>query len=397
MKYSDFPDFEEINIDNLSGKNIEVTIQCTTYNQKDYIKKALDSFISQQFDRDFEVLIYDDASTDGTTEIVREYAGRYPDKIKALIALENTYVHPRNAEIRRKIRGDYSLGKYIAICEGDDFWTDNLKLQKQWEALEQHPECDMCACRADMVSEDGELAVGEIRPQEGDGILSQEKVIVGGSNYIATVGLFFRKTLFDYAMGFEIIKGSDYAWQIRGSLRGGIYYLDRSMAAYRRYARNSVTTKIYSDSEVRQSYNKLEIRILQTMDEETGGRYHDAVLRRLANYKISFYSQLSDRKEEVIKLVTQDQGKKYIWGNGRRGNALERLFQEEGIAIEGICDITDRLVGERTGYGNMICRADTVLEQADVIYASVSVAYKYLKDLGLKAKVINMQEYMPLN
>ena len=124
-----------------------VSVYCATYNHVPFIRQCLEGFVMQKTSFPFEVLIHDDASTDGTQDIVREYAVRYPDIIKPIYQKENqfskgvkiylTYVYPR------------VKGKYIAICEGDDYWTDPYKLQKQVDFLESHPDYVMCSSRWD--------------------------------------------------------------------------------------------------------------------------------------------------------------------------------------------------------------------------------------------------------
>ncbi|NOJ75676.1 glycosyltransferase [Empedobacter stercoris] len=117
--------------------NIEVSISCITYNHAPYIRQCLDGFLMQQCNFDFEILIHDDASTDGTQEIIREYQEKYPDIIKPLIQKENQWskgIRSMNATFNFP----RAQGKYIALCEGDDYWTDPLKLQKQVSFLERN-------------------------------------------------------------------------------------------------------------------------------------------------------------------------------------------------------------------------------------------------------------------
>lgn len=120
-----------------------VSICCVSYNHARFIRKCLDGFLMQQTDFSIEILIHDDCSTDGTTEIIREYEAKYPELIFPLYEEENQYQQGKAAEIDlynyRRARG-----KYIAYCEGDDYWTDPLKLQKQVDFMEAHPEYSVC-------------------------------------------------------------------------------------------------------------------------------------------------------------------------------------------------------------------------------------------------------------
>jgi glycosyltransferase involved in cell wall biosynthesis len=115
-----------------------VSINCVTYNHAPYIRQCLDGFLMQKTDFPIEVLIHDDASTDGTTDIIREYEKKYPDIIKPIYQTENQY--SKGVKISQTYQYPRTQGKYIALCEGDDYWTDPYKLQKQVDFLENNPE-----------------------------------------------------------------------------------------------------------------------------------------------------------------------------------------------------------------------------------------------------------------
>ena len=122
-----------------------VAIRCFTYNQAAYIRQCLDGFVMQRTDFAFVAIVHDDCSTDGTDDIVREYAQRYPHIIKPIFETENQYSKGDGSLSRIMTQACNNTGaKYIAMCEGDDYWTDPLKLQKQVDFLEKHPECSLC-------------------------------------------------------------------------------------------------------------------------------------------------------------------------------------------------------------------------------------------------------------
>ncbi|WP_139956340.1 glycosyltransferase family 2 protein [Flavicella sediminum] len=123
--------------------NVLVSVSCITYNHGKFIKQCLDGFVMQQTDFNFEVLIHDDASTDDTAEIIKEYQLKYPDLIKPIFQTINQY----SLGVKRfnvKFNLPRAKGKYLAMCEGDDYWTDPLKLQKQVDALENNLDCNLC-------------------------------------------------------------------------------------------------------------------------------------------------------------------------------------------------------------------------------------------------------------
>ena len=122
----------------MDNRELMVTIRCITYNHEPYIRQCLDGFVMQKTDFRFEAIVHDDASTDNTATIIKEYAEKYPDIIKPIFETENQY-SKRDASLTR-IMDNHTHGKYVAMCEGDDYWIDPLKLQKQIDFLEAHPE-----------------------------------------------------------------------------------------------------------------------------------------------------------------------------------------------------------------------------------------------------------------
>lgn len=120
-----------------------VSICCLSYNHAPYIRKCLDGFLMQETTFPIEILLHDDASTDGTDDIVREYAEKYPDKLFPLFEEENKFSQGYGGKMDF-FNYNRACGKYIATCEGDDYWTDPLKLQKQVDFMESHPEYSVC-------------------------------------------------------------------------------------------------------------------------------------------------------------------------------------------------------------------------------------------------------------
>lgn len=114
--------------------DILVSVICEVYNHEPYLHDCLEGFVMQQTNFLFEILIHDDASTDNSAAIIREYEQKYPDLFKPIYQKENQY--SKGISIWRDIQFPRAQGKYIAICEGDDYWTDPLKLQKQVDVLE---------------------------------------------------------------------------------------------------------------------------------------------------------------------------------------------------------------------------------------------------------------------
>lgn len=119
-----------------------VSIMCTAYNHEKYIRQTLQSFVDQQTDFAFEVLVNDDCSTDGTAAIIREFAQRYPDIIRPFYQEKNLF--SQGLYIYREVFSPAARGRYTAKCEGDDYWCDPTKLQRQVDFMRAHPQYSAC-------------------------------------------------------------------------------------------------------------------------------------------------------------------------------------------------------------------------------------------------------------
>lgn len=148
----------------------KVSICCLTYNHALFIKECMDGFLSQQTTFPVEILIHDDASTDGTDDILREYERKYPDVVFPLYEKVNRFSSGCQGQMDILFNYSRAHGKYIAYCEGDDYWTDPLKLQKQVDFMESHPEYSVCFHRCSLLnSETGKMTEDECGSYFKDG------------------------------------------------------------------------------------------------------------------------------------------------------------------------------------------------------------------------------------
>lgn len=170
-----------------------VSIICITYNHEPYIRQCLDGFMMQKTNFPFEVLIHDDASTDKTADIIREYKARYPDVIKPIYQTENQY--SKGVKIGLTYLYPNAKGKYIAECEGDDYWTDPLKLQKQVDFLEDNPSYSLCVHHYQILENNKLMAI--FPKFDGDLSFSFETYI-SNTWYTQTLTSVFRKEALNF-------------------------------------------------------------------------------------------------------------------------------------------------------------------------------------------------------
>ena len=264
----------------------KVTVICLAYNQAPYIRDALEGFVRQQTIFPFEVVVHDDASTDGTADIIREYVQRYPTLFKPIFQKENQY--SKGVPIGPAYCFPLVRGQYVALCEGDDYWTDPLKLQLQADALDANPGTDLCAHCA-RVTKNGKPH-GFLAPRLKDGLIPVEEVVKGIP--FATASLLCRKEIYLELTPMRRVAFNDLALLLQGSARGGLLYISRCMSVYRLQRPGSWTAS-------HRGARKKEVRIreraqVEAFDRYTEGRFHDAVQWRLA--KIRTDDILTDRR-----------------------------------------------------------------------------------------------------
>lgn len=172
------------------SNEILVSIHCLVYNHEPYIRDCLEGFVMQKTNFPFEAIVHDDASTDKSADIIREYAEKYPHIIKPIYQTENQYSQ-KNGAIGRAVNA-ITRGKYIALCEGDDYWTDPLKLQKQVDFLESHPDYSMSCTDAVVLSPEGELQWPRYQDSQDIPIID---TILNGGLWIHTCSMLYRKYL----------------------------------------------------------------------------------------------------------------------------------------------------------------------------------------------------------
>jgi glycosyltransferase involved in cell wall biosynthesis len=212
-----------------------VSISCITYNHEKYIEDALEGFLIQETNFPFEILIHDDASTDKTADIIRQYEAKYSKLIKPIYQIKNQYSQGKHPDL--EFNYPRVQGEYIALCEGDDYWTSPDKLQAQIHVMENNNQCDISFHPAMVKYYDRSKRNSVIKNYgRAQKRFTIREVIEGGGGFMPTASIIFRANIRNEII--HIIKKTnapfgDYFVQVIASLKGGATYVPECMCVYR--------------------------------------------------------------------------------------------------------------------------------------------------------------------
>ena len=227
-----------------------VSICCVTYNHEKYIRQCLEGFVIQQTSFPFEILVHEDASTDNTASIVKEFESEYPHLFRCVYQSENQFLKQNTLT---NILLPMSKGKYIALCEGDDYWTAPNKLQAQVDFLEANPDYSICFHKIQILK-NNEIIDDYITKVPAE---ITDQTDLSNSNFIHTVSVVYRNIIKEMPVWFSRAMPGDYPlWLMLTVNNYKIKYLPVSMAVYRIHA-----TGIWSE----QDTSKYNQRVAFTM------------------------------------------------------------------------------------------------------------------------------------
>lgn len=218
--------------------NCVVSILCATYNHEKYIRQTIESFLAQRTYFNFEILVHDDASTDGTADVIRQLASEYPDKIFPIFQAENQY---SKGVVVLDVLLKNAKGKYVAICEGDDYWTDPYKLQMQVEWLENHPDYSSCVHNTKVINCENESEYLYNRKDSEDRDFTLEDVLLHGvGQTFHTSSMLVRMRYFSHKPAFYYISMTqhigDFPMAIWFAINGKIRFINKTMSVYRQFS-----------------------------------------------------------------------------------------------------------------------------------------------------------------
>ncbi|HSX23591.1 MAG TPA: glycosyltransferase [Candidatus Saccharimonadales bacterium] len=205
----------------------KVSIVSVSYNQEKYIRDTLESFVMQKTDFEFEIIIGDDHSSDKTPEIIQEYAAKYPNLIRPILNKQNVGVAQNFINVLQAAKGDY-----IALCEGDDYWTDPQKLQLQADFLDKHTDYALCFHSVRVFFEDESEKEFIYPATKNANDFNLEELLK--ENFIQTNSVMYRRQK-DYAKLPVNILPIDWYLHLYHAQFGKIGFIDKVMSAYRRH------------------------------------------------------------------------------------------------------------------------------------------------------------------
>lgn len=275
-----------------SGGEVLVSVYCLAYNHEKYIRDALEGFVCQKTQFSFEVIIHDDASTDNTADIIRSYADNYPDIIKPILQRENQF--SRGIRIFSEIILPRVRGKYIAICEGDDYWRDENKLQRQVSFLEQNADYSGCTHQSNVLDMfHNDMRLYSLKTDDCD--LEMEEIIHYWGRIFHTTSVVCRTSLFKWNNQWkELDKAEsmvvDFPMALLMRINGKVHYFSDVMSVYRYGIQGSYSKLIYEHREKQMHELKDDIKLLESFDCLTANRYHEAIVWRKTLQLVRYYN-----------------------------------------------------------------------------------------------------------
>ena len=327
--------------------DVLVTVWCLAYNHEKYIRSALEGFVKQKTNFNYEVIIHDDASTDKTAEIIREYEMKYPDIIKPIYQTENQY------RLGKKITRQYLLpnmrGKYVAYCEGDDFWSDENKLQLQFDFMEKNQDVYMCTHKVQCLNEDGtfneRVIPNNIFKNVKFSLNELINLLYKNDSYpFHTSSYFLRREVLESEI-YKKFSGTFNGDQIlirTAGLLGNIYYMDQTISCRRLLTIGNWNNRFLKASS--EEKTKYYIRIIsgeKLFDCLTEYRFHDEITQTIYGILL-LSSKMCNKKDTKLikKFIREDEKYKRLpCKTSLKLKISYTLFQISPKLYKTICNI----------------------------------------------------------
>lgn len=284
---------------------VKVSVICTVFNHSRYLCRCLDGFLMQKTNFKYEVILHDDCSTDGSASIIDEYSKKYPDIFKPFIQKENQYSRGGFTHIYKLVLENAS-GDYVAFCEGDDYWTDPYKLQKQYDLMNSHSDCSICYHYVQTVNAEG-IPLELTSPRKYGALWGKNIISLTDYLYELCYNDNFTYQLSSYMLKrdclFEAIEKNlfnmkdfpygDVSFQIAALLYGNGYCIPTFMSHYRDMS-GGWTSNLMSKKQNQIVLAKRELKSYADLDNFLNGEYHHLIKYRLLRDELRVESRLNE-------------------------------------------------------------------------------------------------------
>jgi glycosyltransferase involved in cell wall biosynthesis len=263
---------------------MKLSVCVPAYNHEHYIGQMLDGALMQKTTFDFEIVVGDDASTDATQQVIRDYIASYPGRIRAFLHTENQGPSsPREFAGRNNVLGLLKAcnGEYVAMCEGDDYWTDPFKLQKQVDFLDAHVDYAITHHNAKVIYEDG--SSDHLFNKAEQQLVSTLEDVLTDKWFMATGSWVYRNYFLTepFADWHSLAAAGDWALLIQLASRGKVRYLPETMGVYRKH--DAGLSNVHASTNRWFLRNRMEM--FKNVDLWLDGRYAKTISQTVSWYE----------------------------------------------------------------------------------------------------------------
>ncbi len=280
-----------------------VSVCCITYNHEPYIRQCLEGFLIQKTNFPIEILIFDDASTDNNQSIIKDFASK-DNRIVTYLQTENQWSKQKYGLIEWLFPA--ARGKYIALCEGDDYWTDPLKLQKQVDFLEANEDCSLCFHPVKMIFVNNMKRSFVKRPKKipRDNKFEIKDAILGGGGFIPTNSMFFKKSFLEKIPEWMTnAPVGDLPLMLLLSSNGKIGYVKDLMSVHRVFVKGSWTSSVYNDKLKRKVNYTRYLKMWDEFDLWTDRNQHLFIVMAKIKVKLRYFKSYINFLNRIKKDI----------------------------------------------------------------------------------------------
>ena len=320
----------------------KVSVFCLVYNHEKYLKRCLEGFVNQKADFKYEIIIHDDCSSDGSQAIILDYVKKYPGLFIPILQKENQYA--KGISILREHILPKIKAEYVAMCEGDDYWCDDYKLQKQYDYMKAHPECALCTHNTVIHDLSGKRPDKKFNAWTLTHELSEDEIFFGWN--VHTSSYFIKKECLDEPEWEKKYWSRDYIKLVMAKANGTVVCLPDVMSVYNYGNLDGATMKnINSNLDDLIKKEAARIDFLMEYNEYTGYKFDAIVKKRIEDVDflctrlksdeiINCSNEFNKIKEAAKKVSEHPYFETYISGKNKLYKKIGLFVKYKGYVIE---------------------------------------------------------------